>query len=736
MVLLLLLLFVRPLAVTHSLSLSFSLFVVVCVTHNMRVASLVSCLVVVLLAVVGDTASPTYTLRTTDQILGGSHSQQGNIVAMSGNGLVSLSLSGFGFDPPVLAVAASPGAMTTQTMLNVVPLPCQHWSALQVALSLDGATGGLTCTDATGTNYVVFLSLLTPSIEQLLTFSNSLYSALSADGSVLAISDDSGHVVVYKMAAMGGYSLVQTITTGFVVAAIAMAPDASALAVSDQNLQTVIYGWDSGAGQFVAAPMMPLSVGCYALAASSQSAAGATTITCALDNAPGGSVYSLLNVMGTLSLTLQSTIGSSYLNAVPITPDGSVLAAIDGSSTTLYSVATGAVIATIAEGGNSLAISSDAATVLVGDPGFNSGAGRAVWYDSNVAPTITLQPVSLSVTVGSTATFTAAATGYSTVQWSFTGSSTRRRAALGGMISGATSPSFTTNPTSLAFSGNTYSATFTSAAGLSATTSAATLTVLTGSGGGSGGSGGSGGGSSGSASGDPHVMGFDGQKYELVGERHGVYNLVTDTSLQLNVRLGKVRATSHLDLPGLFMLEAGIKFDNHSVLVDAGSFDRQGTALLDGKPLRARWPDERASPTETLASIEWLDPPSVGDRFGLPHLEHIAGVVTIEIADQYRVEVFFAESGISSLSHQLVTPFPRRFLDVRVTMLKTDAAPHGILGQSAPRSLNKRRRHTLTRDTQDEFEIEGAIDDYRVHGDSLLGDSFAFNLFTNRSVAE
>jgi len=73
---------------------------------------------------------------------------------------------------------------------------------------------------------------------------------------------------------------------------------------------------------------------------------------------------------------------------------------------------------------------------------------------------------------------------------------------------------------------------------------------------------------------------------------------------------------------------------------------------------------------------------------------------------------------------------------VRVTMLKSDAAPHGILGQSAPRSVNKRRHTSSTSSsTRGEFEIEGSIGDYRVRDDSLLGDSFVFNMFVDRSAA-
>jgi len=435
-------------------------------------------LMMMLALLVGDAAAQSYTLRASASIVGTAANQaQGWVVAMSGNGLVSLSVSSSASTGPVLAVASSPAATTTKTSLSL-PFTCTYWNRIG-SVSLSGNMFAVACTVPPSTSSVVVYQTSSPSTPFPL-ISNAFFSALSEDGSTLAVAPTGlSTVTIYKLS-MGSYSLVQTIITGspFRIGALAIAPDASALAISLSQVsgpgrQTFFYGWVTN--QFVAATS--LSVRC-SLAVSSQSSSGATTIACAAGSV---SLYSLVNTMGSLSFTTQATISGSYAGAA-ITPDGSTVALSGTSSTIIASATTGSTIATISEGGASVAISSDAATVFLGDNTFNSFAGRAVWYDSNVAPTITLQPVSVSKTAPSSATFTAAATGYVAVQWSFTGSVTRRRSVLGATpIPGATSTSFTTSATTLAFNGNTYSATFTSAAGVSTTTSAATLTVSGGS---------------------------------------------------------------------------------------------------------------------------------------------------------------------------------------------------------------------------------------------------------------
>jgi len=83
-------------------------------------------------------------------------------------------------------------------------------------------------------------------------------------------------------------------------------------------------------------------------------------------------------------------------------------------------------------------------------------------------PSITVQPASQTVTAGQTATFSVSATGTSPLsyQWEKNGSA----------ISGATSASYTTPPTSAADSGSTFRVTVSNSAG-SAASSSATLTV-------------------------------------------------------------------------------------------------------------------------------------------------------------------------------------------------------------------------------------------------------------------
>ena len=389
------------------------------------------------------------------------------------------------------------------------------------------------------------------------------------------------------------------------------------------------------------------------------------------------------------------------------------------STTIVASATTGTTIATIAEGGL-VAISSDAATVFVGEPNFSMGAGRAVWYDSNVAPIVTLQPMSVSVSLGSTATFTAAATGYATVQWSFTGSSTRRRSVLGGAILGATLPSFTTNPTTLAFNGNTYSATFTSAAGLTTTTSAAMLTVT----------------SSASASGDPHLVGFDGQQYDFVGELGSVYNFLTDSEVQFNALLGSVRATEHLNLPGEFITAIGIKFRNHSVVIDGGSHRRVGSVTIDHRPV-----DQQNHHAVLLVDGElrverevFVDAMS-GEDFGLPDAkQRIVGRVIVT-TPSYSFSIFMVEEGFDEVDKRWITPVPRRFLDLSVRLERADiATPHGVLGQSL-HAMRDRKERGVPIGEAGSFSIEGRTKDYRVGrgAESLLGDSFVFNRFGSKS---
>jgi len=686
-----------------------------------RIVALMMMVVVVLVLLVGEAAAVSYTLRTGDSIAGTAAGQYlGTYVAMSGNGLVSLSLS-VPPNAPVLAVAASPGAITTKTSVSL-PSPCTSWVPSDSQVSLSGNMFAVPCYESS-TRYMVVYQTSNPSMPFAM-LANTFYASLSEDGSTLAavVSPSFANVMLYKLSG-STYTLKQTITTSlFEISAITIAPDASALAVSDAHMLTSIYGWDSSTSQFVVAPSMPLSVGCNTLAASSQSSSGTTTIACADSNDPSSPIFSLLNTMGSLSLSTPVTISGFFYQAA-IAADGSTVALSSASSAIVASATTGSKIATLSTYGAPIAISSDAATVFFGDAGFNSNAGRAVWYDSLVAPTIALQPMSQSVSLGSTATFTAAASGYVTVQWSFTGSSTRRRSVLGGAtpIPGATSTSFTTNPTTAAFNSNTYSATFTSAAGVSTSTSAATLTVTSS--------------SSGSASGDPHLVGFDGQQYDFVGEVGSVYNFLTDSDVQFNALLGSVRATEHLNLPGEFITAIGIKFRNHSVVIDGGSHRRAGSVTIDHRPA-----DQQNHHVVLLLDGEFRVEREVfvdamsGEDFGLPVAEQrIVGRVIVT-TPSFSFSIFMVEEGFDEVDKRWITPFPHRFLDLSVRLERADiATPHGVLGQSL-HAMRDRKERGVPIGEAGSFSIEGRTEDYRVGGgaESLLGDSFAFNRFGSK----
>ena len=110
----------------------------------------------------------------------------------------------------------------------------------------------------------------------------------------------------------------------------------------------------------------------------------------------------------------------------------------------------------------SVSISSNAANSPLSIP--LSGTGTA----APVAPSITSQPVSQTITAGQTATFSVAATGTAPLsyQWKKNGSS----------ISGATGTTYTTPATTTSDNGSTFTVVVTNSAG-SATSNAATLTV-------------------------------------------------------------------------------------------------------------------------------------------------------------------------------------------------------------------------------------------------------------------
>ncbi len=194
--------------------------------------------------------------------------------------------------------------------------------------------------------------------------------------------------------------------------------------------------------------------------------AGSYTVTVTNSLGTVTSNAATLTVLSTPTITSQPTAQTAFLNqsaTFSVVATGGNLTyqwfkdgtAISGANSSTYTVSP--VLATSA-GTYKVTVSNTAGSV----------SSTAVTLTVYGPPTITTQPVSVSVGEGSTATFTVGATGNSlTFQWYKNGSA----------ISGATSTSFTTPATALTDSGATYFCVATNPAG-SATSNTATLTVI------------------------------------------------------------------------------------------------------------------------------------------------------------------------------------------------------------------------------------------------------------------
>jgi len=160
----------------------------------------------------------------------------------------------------------------------------------------------------------------------------------------------------------------------------------------------------------------------------------------------GQSATFTVAALGTPPLTYQWTV-----NAVPVS---------------------GATGTTFSTGATPYAQSGELIAVIVGSPSGTTTSPAVALTVTPIAPVITLQPQSISVPSGSTATFSVAAVGTvpQTYQWSDNGVP----------ISGATAASYTTPPLVLAASGSVFTVLVTNAAGSIGSNGLATLTVTPG----------------------------------------------------------------------------------------------------------------------------------------------------------------------------------------------------------------------------------------------------------------
>jgi hypothetical protein len=174
--------------------------------------------------------------------------------------------------------------------------------------------------------------------------------------------------------------------------------------------------------------------------------------------------------------------------------------------------------------------------------------------------------------------------------------------------------------------------------------------------------------------GDPHLEGFDGEKYDVMGQDGKIYNMLSDKGVQYNTKFSKWGEGG-----ATVISEAGIQVGNSQV-----RFDRSGKAPTVN--------DQELKDGETIdlgggRSASWKDKKLVVNT----------GEYTIDLAAQTNPQGNYLDSNVKINEGG---PF-------------TDGVkPHGLLGQTAD-GVEGVKKRDLDQGKQGGNVIDGTVDDYQ-----------------------
>ncbi|MBW4039730.1 MAG: hypothetical protein HIU91_12850 [Acidobacteria bacterium] len=355
--------------------------------------------------------------------------------ASSASAMLTVELPPAIVTPPANQVVTA-GQMTTFTVgaTGTGPLAYQWY---RNGVAIPGATGASYSTMTSGNdNGAIFTAVVTNMAGTVTTYTATLTVNVPPTITLQPVSDtvDAGRTATYRAAATGTAPITyQWYRSGVAIPGATGSAYTTAATVSG----------DSGASFTVVAANVAGTV--------SSAAAGLTVNV--------GPTFTLQPQSQTITAGQTATLSAAVTGTGPITYQWYLNgAAIGGATANFYTTPALA-------GTNSGSAYTVTATNVAG-----STTSVAAVLTVNVVPTIAVQPVAQTVTVGQPAVFSVAATG--------TGPLTYQWYRSGGVIAGATQSSYTTAATSSEDSGATFSVIVSNAAG-SVTSVVAGLTVNT-----------------------------------------------------------------------------------------------------------------------------------------------------------------------------------------------------------------------------------------------------------------
>jgi hypothetical protein len=183
----------------------------------------------------------------------------------------------------------------------------------------------------------------------------------------------------------------------------------------------------------------------------------------------------------------------------------------------------------------------------------------------------------------------------------------------------------------------------------------------------------------GSYEGDPHLVGFDGEKYDVMGSVGKTYNMISDKNFQYNTNFIKMGP----DAVSTAIGSAGLLVGKDKVSLDA----KVGTPTLNGTPLQV---NKKATLADGTSTALWD-----GKSFVLNSPEY---TVNLKVS---------TDSGSDT-----------KYLDSTVKLANGDpfadgVKPHGLMGQTAD-GIAGAKNSGVDRGKQGGTVIDGVVDDYEV----------------------